>query len=206
MNRQTKPRGWLAETERIDHAVYRAVATTSSPVLDRTMRHLSRAADHSKLSIAAGALLAATGGAAGRRAAASGLGSVGVTSAVVNLIVKPLGRRRRPDRTAGAVPRTRRVQMPASRSFPSGHAAAAVAFAAGVGQVLPAAGVPLHGLAALVAYSRVHTGVHYPGDVIAGALIGAVIADHTSAAIASRLPAGETRSRRSDRVAVRSDT
>ena len=31
------------------------------------------------------------------------------------------------------------------------------------GSVLPVAGIPLHALAALVAYSRVHTGVHYPG-------------------------------------------
>ena len=33
---------------------------------------------------------------------------------------------------------------------------------------------PLHALAAGVAYSRVHTGVHYPGDVVAGSLIGVV--------------------------------
>ena len=32
--------------------------------------------------------------------------------------------------------------------------------------------LPLRLLAALVAYSRVHTGVHYPGDVVVGALIG----------------------------------
>jgi membrane-associated phospholipid phosphatase len=33
--------------------------------------------------------------------------------------------------------------------------------------------LPLHALAALVTYSRVHTGVPYPVDVIAGAVIGA---------------------------------
>ena len=76
--------------------------------------------------------------------------------------------------------------MPASRSFPSGHTAAAVAFAGGVGSVLPAAGVPLHVLAALVAYSRVHTGVHYPGDVLAGALLGAMIADVTAGVLGAR--------------------
>ena len=36
--------------------------------------------------------------------------------------------------------------------------------------------MPLRALAALVAYSRVHTGVHYPGDVLAGALIGTALA------------------------------
>ena len=66
--------------------------------------------------------------------------------------------------------------MPSSTAFPSGHSAAAFAFATGVGQVLPAAGVPLRALASLVAYSRVHTGVHYPGDVVVGALIGGAVA------------------------------
>ena len=98
-----------------------------------------------------------------------GLASLAVTSAVVNLGVKPLGRRRRPDRLAEEVPLARHVPMPASRSFPSGHTAAAFAFATGVGNVSPAAAIPLRALAAAVGYSRVHTGVHYPGDVLAGA-------------------------------------
>ena len=43
----------------------------------------------------------------------------------------------------------------------------------------PAAAVPLRALAALVAYSRVHTGVHYPADVLAGGLIGTTLAQLT---------------------------
>jgi undecaprenyl-diphosphatase len=39
--------------------------------------------------------------------------------------------------------------------------------------------VPLRALAAIVAYSRVHTGVHYPGDVLAGALMGTALAQLT---------------------------
>jgi undecaprenyl-diphosphatase len=61
-------------------------------------------------------------------------------------------------------------------SFPSGHAASAFAFATGVAGTSPAAGVPLTALAALVAYSRVHTGVHYPLDVVAGAVTGMALA------------------------------
>ena len=79
--------------------------------------------------------------------------------------------------------------MPASASFPSGHAASAFAFATGVGHVLPAVGVPLRALAALVAYSRVHTGVHYPGDVVAGALVGSGLAQLTTRALDRRLSA-----------------
>ena len=177
---------WLDEVERIDRAVYAAVAATPTPRLDGAMRRLSAAANYSRLSIASGLVLALAGGPRGRRAAATGLASVAATSAAVNLVVKPFGHRRRPDRVAEQVPLARQVQMPASRSFPSGHAAAAVAFASGAGHVLPAASVPLHALAALIAYSRVHTGVHYPGDVLAGAVIGAVMADITASTLDRR--------------------
>ena len=78
-----------------------------------------------------------------------------------------------------------------TRSFPSGHAAAAFAFATGVGEVVPAAAIPFRALAAVVAYSRVHTGVHYPGDVIAGALAGTTVAEVASRALARRWPRAE---------------
>jgi membrane-associated phospholipid phosphatase len=181
-----EPGSLLAEAGQVDLALYRAVAGTPTPSLDAAMRRLSDAANYSRLSIAAAAILAVTGGDRGRRAAASGLASVAVTSAMVNIVVKPFGRRRRPDRVAGNVPRERHVDMPRSRSFPSGHTAAAEAFASGVGNVHPTAGLPLHLLAALVGYSRVHTGVHYPGDVVAGALIGAITADVTTGVLARR--------------------
>lgn len=180
--------GWLAEVQRIDRAVYEAVAATSTPRLDGAMRRLSVAANYSRLSMASSLVLAVAGGARGRRAAVAGLTSVAATSAVANLVVKPFGRRQRPDRAAQDVDSARQVPMPGSRSFPSGHTAAAVAFASGAGQVLPAASVPLHVLAALVAYSRVHTGVHYPGDVLAGAVLGSVVSDGVVSVLDRRWP------------------
>lgn len=180
-----RPR-WLLDAERVDHAIYDAIAATETPSLDRAMNRLTRAADHSKLSIAAAALLALTRGSDGRRASFEGLASVAATSAVANLVLKPVGRRRRPDPIAGDVPKARRVQMPTSTSFPSGHSAAAFAFATGVGHVLPREAIALRGLAALVAYSRVHTGVHYPGDALAGSLLGGALAQLTSNAIDRR--------------------
>ena len=167
-------------------AVYAAVAATPSPSLDRAMSKLSRAADHSKLSMAAAGLLALGGGSRGRHAAKMGLTSVAVTSAAVNLVAKKLGVRRRPDREGTEVPFARHVPMPTSSSFPSGHSAAAFAFATGVGDTLPQVAVPLRALAAVVAYSRVHTGVHYPGDVLVGSLIGAAVAQATTRVIESR--------------------
>jgi membrane-associated phospholipid phosphatase len=171
---------WLADAERVDVAVYAAIAQTPTPTLDRAMRRLSDAANYSRLSLASAAVLATVGGDTGRRAAAGGLASVAVTSAVVNLLVKPLGRRRRPDRIAQEVPIARHVDMPASTSFPSGHSASAFAFATGVGRTMPRAAAPLRVLAALVSYSRVHTGVHYPGDVTIGSLIGTSLAQATT--------------------------
>jgi undecaprenyl-diphosphatase len=113
-----------------------------------------------------------------------GVASLSVATILVNLGMKPLGRRGRPDRRATQVPTARHVRMPSSASFPSGHTAAAFAFATAVGHELPGAAVPLRALAALVGYSRVHTGVHYPADVIAGALIGTVLAQVTTRTLA----------------------
>lgn len=181
-----RPR-WLSDAERVDHAVYGAVAATETPALDRVMNGLTRAADYSKLNFASAALLVVTQGRDGRIAAGAGLASLGVTSAVVNLAIKPIGRRRRPDPTAREVPVARQVPVPSSTSFPSGHSAAAFAFATGVGRVLPREAVPLRVMAALVAYSRVHTGVHYPGDVLVGSLLGAALAQLTTGALERRL-------------------
>lgn len=180
------PRRWLSELDRVDAALYSAVAGTSTPGLDNSMRRLSSAANYSRLSIASAATLALTGGQTGRRAAAFGLASVTVTATVVNIAVKPLSRRRRPDRLAERVPVDRHVRMPISTSFPSGHSAAAFAFATGVGHVMPMVAIPLRALAALVAYSRVHTGVHYPGDVVAGSLMGVALAQLTTHAMERR--------------------
>ena len=170
------PRSWLEDADRLDLAIYAAIAATPTPALDEALRRLSRAADHSKLWVGCSALLVAIGGRRGRRAAENGLASIALTSAVVNLGLKPLGNRRRPDRDAAEIPIARHVAMPRSTSWPSGHSASASAFAVGAGAAWPAAGVPLSALASLVAYSRVHTGVHYPSDTIAGTAAGVALA------------------------------
>ena len=171
---------WLEDLQRVDVAIYAAVARTPTPALDRAMSQLSHAANYSRISLAAAAMLAVAGGRPGRRAAVTGLVATGVTSATVNLAAKRLMPRRRPDRVGEEVPIARHVRMPVSKSFPSGHSAAAFAFATGVGHVLPPVAAPLRVLAAAVAYSRVHTGVHYPGDVVVGGLMGTVIAQMTN--------------------------
>jgi undecaprenyl-diphosphatase len=179
-------RPWREEALRLDVAVYAAVAATPTPTMDAALRRLSRAADYSRLWITCSGLSVAFGGERGRRAAGTGLASIAITSAVVNQVLKRLGNRRRPDRSAHGVPATREIDMPRSTSWPSGHAASAFAFTTGFGSVWPEAGGPLGVIAALVAYSRVHTGVHYPSDAIAGALSGMTLAQLTVAGLERR--------------------
>jgi undecaprenyl-diphosphatase len=177
----------LRELGAVDRAIYSAVATTPTPSLDEPLRRLSNAANNSRLWLAIAAGLAVAGGKAGRRAAVRGTVAIGVTSALVNIGIKSTWRRQRPDRAGAGVPDQRNVRMPASTSFPSGHAASAFAFAAAVGREEPWLGLSVRLLAAAVAYSRVHTGVHYPGDIVVGALIGASTGQ-TVAGLMDRLP------------------
>ena len=172
----------LEEFGTLDRAVYQAVAASSTPALDGHFRWLSRAADHSVLWLGIAAAIAVGGGRNRRRAAIESVLSIGASSAIVNLGIKPLARRQRPDRAVPAQFEARVVPMPESGSFPSGHAASAFAFAYAVGRHLPGLAVPIRLLAGGVAYSRVHTGVHYPGDVVIGSIVGAGMAAMVGAA------------------------
>jgi undecaprenyl-diphosphatase len=173
---------------RWDRAVYAQVAEMSTPALDAPLRRLSHFANHSKPWFAVAAVLALVGGPRGRQAATTGVAAIGVTSLVVNQPMKLAGDRPRPDREGAGVPEERWVRMPTSSSFPSGHSASAVAFAVAVGDVFPALRWPLRVAGSVVAFSRVYTGVHYPGDVAAGVLSGLVIG-RTTARVGRRVAA-----------------
>jgi len=161
------------ESDSLDHAIYDAVANTPTPTLDVPITWIANASNYSTFSIVIAGVLATSRGPRGRDAAIRGLVAVGATSIVANLVVKPLFARRRPTRrkeTAG-----RGARMPGSSSFPSGHTASAFAFAAAVAPDFPQLAFPLYALATVVGYSRVHTGVHFPSDVMGGAVVGTAI-------------------------------
>ncbi|MCU1623544.1 MAG: hypothetical protein JWL79_2389 [Frankiales bacterium] len=156
----------------LDRRAFRAAHRLDSSTLDTVLPPLTSSADRGGLWLAVAAALALTGR---RRAAVRGLASLGVASAVANGPVKLAARRSRPG--LEGVPLLRQLTLqPQTSSFPSGHSASAAAFAVGVALEEPALAVPVGALAAGVAWGRVHTGVHYPGDVAAGLALGAASA------------------------------
>jgi undecaprenyl-diphosphatase len=165
----------LEKIRYVDHAVYGVIADSSTGSIDEPLRRLSKAANYSRLWLAISSVVYVFGDRKARRAVVSGVAAVAVTSLLVNVVVKSLLGRTRPDRDAHDVPDDRKVPMPDSTSFPSGHSASGFAFATAVGVHLPRLAVPLRVLAGAVAYSRVHSGVHYPADALVGSMIGIAI-------------------------------
>ncbi len=88
-----------------------------------------------------------------------------------NILLKNLVARTRPYYVVeGLIPL---IKKPAEFSFPSGHAGSSFASACVLYRRLPKKfGVPILILAILISFSRLYVGVHYPSDVLAGALTG----------------------------------
>ncbi|GAA2147161.1 bifunctional phosphatase PAP2/diacylglycerol kinase family protein [Kitasatospora kazusensis] len=159
----------------LDRELFVRVAVRGLRGADPWLPRLSRAADHGKLWFGTAALLGATGHRGARRAALRGVGSVLLASTAANIFAK--GATRRPRPLIDPVPVARRLlRQPASSSFPSGHSASAAAFATAVALESPLLGLAVAPVAAGVMASRVYVGVHYPGDVLAGAALGAGVA------------------------------
>jgi undecaprenyl-diphosphatase len=92
---------------------------------------------------------------------------------VVNVAMKPLFARTRPFDVAFF---ETLIEKPRDYSFPSGHTASLFAFAATIVLFDKKLGIPALIIAAVVAFSRLYLFVHYPTDVLAGLVIGILIA------------------------------
>jgi membrane-associated phospholipid phosphatase len=95
--------------------------------------------------------------------------ALGINQFFVHLFAEP-----RPyDAISGFVPL---VARSADYSFPSDHAVMTGATAVGVYVVNRRLGLLTWALAILMAFARVYVGAHFPGDVLAGLLVGAAVA------------------------------
>ena len=105
-----------------------------------------------------------------RRPAAGVLVALALALAMTDLVIKPMVARARPFDASVA---TRVIdRRPLTYSFPSGHVASSVAAAITLSRLWPAGRLVLWSLATLVAVSRIYVGVHYPLDVLGGAMLG----------------------------------
>ena len=86
----------LRRLSHVDDAAYRKVAGMSTPLLDRPLRQVSHFANFSKPWLLVAAMLTLFGGRRGRRAAATGIAAIGLTSLLVNQLMKMLRERRSP--------------------------------------------------------------------------------------------------------------
>ncbi|HEY1509379.1 MAG TPA: phosphatase PAP2 family protein [Solirubrobacteraceae bacterium] len=139
-----------------------------TPVADRAISAFSRSGEHAACWLVLG-LAAATVDRSRRRGWLRGVGIV-AASYGLNYAVKLVVRRSRPQ-LAGLEPLTPVVSR---LSFPSAHATTSFAAARAFSRVAPAA--PLYAAAVAFGVSRPYLGVHYPSDVVAGALLGTVLA------------------------------
>ena len=98
-----------------------------------------------------------------------------ILESVVYFLIKKNVKRIRPFKSIEGI--TSLIIPPDEFSFPSGHTAAAAVFAVLCSRVFPQYAPFLYLYVASVGFSRVYNGVHYPGDVFAGTVLGAVCAN-----------------------------
>jgi undecaprenyl-diphosphatase len=158
----------------LDTALYRAARTYGhAPATERAVARFSHLGEHAALWLAigtAGVVLDRPRRARWGRA----LAAVGAAYAA-NVAVKFVVRRPRP--AFEDLPQL--IGTPTQLSFPSSHATSSFAAARAYAPLLGAAGPAVYPLAAAMAATRVYLGVHYPSDILAGALLGTLVGGAT---------------------------
>jgi undecaprenyl-diphosphatase len=142
--------------------------------LDPVMVQASHIGTKSTVWMTICALLFLFGGNKGRRSALLTVGATLTAQGLVNIVLKPIFRRDRPFQKLVPAPALL-VDPPGQHSWPSGHAASSAAAMVTLAWAYPAAAPAFLALAAVISYSRIYVGVHYPFDVAAGAGLGLLV-------------------------------
>ena len=174
----------LERGRRLDERLFLWANRHRGPALDSAFRVLTELGSW-WASAGAAAALAVSGR---RRAAADALGAATAMWALGQALKRVGGRARPYD--SGIADLRLLIQRPAGTSWPSSHPAVLLTFvtvAARDLDVVPAGRVAANALAGLVAWSRVHLGVHFPADVAGGLLLGRAVADVWGATVSPRV-------------------
>ena len=147
----------------------------ANSILDSVMLFLTSLGDKGRLWIALGVLFLLLGFWEGKWRARGLLVllSLAANALLCNLLLKPLVGRTRPYVLFDydiLIPRL------GDSSFPSGHTSASFAAATAIYAINRRWGIAAYILAALIGFSRLHLGVHFPTDVLAGAILGVLAA------------------------------
>jgi undecaprenyl-diphosphatase len=125
------------------------------------------------LFVAAGIAMLIWGGRTGRIVVVVLILAVALSDQFSSFVIKPLVDRLRPCRVLEGVRLL--VDCGSGRSFPSSHAVNMFAAAAVLAFGYPRLRWAFYSFAAVIAFSRVYVGVHYPSDIAGGACIGLLI-------------------------------
>ena len=166
------PAELLGAIGRLDFAAFQWLRAHQSHFLDTVMAGLSDVAQGGALWIALSVLIACVYRSRWPAVVQVVL-AIALAFLITDHVAKPFFNRARPFQSYA----DSRVYgyKPTTPSFPSGHVASAIAGACALARMAPEARGIFWSFAALIAFSRVYLGVHYPGDVLFGALLGLAI-------------------------------